>query len=277
MESILRSSGAKKPNLEIEDQSMQAAKASNVKWLKARPAELKSAVLLLGGTSLAHFRIRCAQAIMRRDLLPSLWSQVGIVTSHNVVITIPVDSLSDVSRVPEANGVEIVPVSTFDDSTDFPNIALLRFTPSMASLLKTVEAVTPHREQFSIPTLLVRWLTYIWAVGEERNPLSEGIGVPSARWLESVFAEAEIELAPGLASGASCPEAIWQAAKWWHEFYGTGSKPENSLGRKDTITPTGIYIARQHAAAIRGPRDKADGSPTDQTRGVSQEFNPMRR
>jgi hypothetical protein len=145
---ILRSSGAKEPNRKIEDQSVEAAKTSNAKWLKARPAALKNAVLLLGGTSLAHFRIRCAQAIMRRDLLPSLWSQVGILTQDNTVITVPVDTLSDVSRVPDANGVEIVPISTFDDTTEFPNVALLRFTRSMESLLAAVESVTPHRQQF---------------------------------------------------------------------------------------------------------------------------------
>src|SRR5688500_6806255 len=130
----LRSSGAKEPNRRIEDQTASAGK-SNAKWLQARPAALKNVVLLIGGTSLAHFRIRCAQAIMRRDLLPSLWSQVGILTDDDLVITIPADTITSVSRVPDANGIELVPISAFDDPDAYPNIALLRFTKSMTQLL----------------------------------------------------------------------------------------------------------------------------------------------
>jgi hypothetical protein len=37
--------------------------------------------------------------------------------------------------------------------------------------------------------------------------------------LEVVFGAAGFDLTPGLESRSSCPEAIWQAAKWWHEYY----------------------------------------------------------
>jgi hypothetical protein len=37
--------------------------------------------------------------------------------------------------------------------------------------------------------------------------------------LEIVFGAAGFDLTPGLESRASCPEAMWQAAKWWHEYY----------------------------------------------------------
>jgi hypothetical protein len=34
-----------------------------------------------------------------------------------------------------------------------------------------------------------------------------------------VLGAAGFDLTPGLESRASCPEAIWQAAKWWHKYY----------------------------------------------------------
>ncbi len=45
------------------------------------------------------------------------------------------------------------------------------------------------------------------------------MSVHAAPWLEAALgrrghALAGVDLTPGLASEASCPEAIWQAAKW---------------------------------------------------------------
>ena len=37
--------------------------------------------------------------------------------------------------------------------------------------------------------------------------------------VETVVGAAGYDLTPGLESGASCPEAIWQAARWWHQYY----------------------------------------------------------
>ena len=37
--------------------------------------------------------------------------------------------------------------------------------------------------------------------------------------LEIVCGVVGYDLTPGLESRASCLEAIWQAAKWWHGYY----------------------------------------------------------
>ena len=50
------------------------------------------------------------------------------------------------------------------------------------------------------------------------NPLFDGYGMPSAAFIEALCAANGYDLTPGLESRASCPEAIWQAARWWHEF-----------------------------------------------------------
>jgi hypothetical protein len=43
--------------------------------------------------------------------------------------------------------------------------------------------------------------------------------MPSAAMLETVTGAAGFDLTPGLESRASCPEAIWQSARWWHEYH----------------------------------------------------------
>jgi hypothetical protein len=65
----------------------------------------------------------------------------------------------------------------------------------------------------------LRWLAFAWGAGRAGNPLYDGIGIPSAAMLEIVFGAVGFDLTPGLESRASCPEAMWQAAKWWHEYY----------------------------------------------------------
>jgi hypothetical protein len=48
-----------------------------------------------------------------------------------------------------------------------------------------------------------------------------------------VLGAAGFELTPGIASSATCPEAIWQAARWWHEYQ----------GREDLTPLSGVYTA----------------------------------
>ncbi len=43
--------------------------------------------------------------------------------------------------------------------------------------------------------------------------------------IEVVVGGAGFETTPGLASRSSCPEAIWQAAKWWYEHFEREKRP----------------------------------------------------
>jgi hypothetical protein len=61
---------------------------------------------------------------------------------------------------------------------------------------------------------------------------------------------AEVELTPGLATASSCPEAIYQAAKWWHRYY------EQSAGAEEDDAshhPVGRYLLRQTEATYVEP------------------------
>jgi len=82
--------------------------------------------------------------------------------------------------------------------------------------------------------------------------------VPSAVLVETAFAMAEVELTPGLAAASSCPEAIYQAAKWWTGYYektagydeAAGTKPQ---GDAEAINPVGRFLLRQPQASYLEP------------------------
>ncbi len=87
-----------------------------------------------------------------------------------------------------------------------------------------------------------------------RKSIDDGIGLPSSAFVETVFAMANFELTPGLSSASSCPEAIWQSAKWWTGFY--KSVADSDDARKKTavaMVPEGCYIVRQPSAAVQWP------------------------
>jgi hypothetical protein len=86
-------------------------------------------------------------------------------------------------------------------------------------------------------------------VGDVGNPLTNGKGLPGAVFAETAFGIGGIELTPGLASASSCPEAIWQSAKWWRAFYEETSKTKISSNPTGMV-PTGCFVMRQPAAAV---------------------------
>jgi hypothetical protein len=91
--------------------------------------------------------------------------------------------------------------------------------------MEALESFQRQRAVLDGVELIVRWLTYVWGVARAGNPLLDGYGVPSAAMLEIAFGVAGYDLTPGLESRSSCPEAIWQAVKWWHEYYVQQNRP----------------------------------------------------
>jgi hypothetical protein len=145
-------------------------------------------------------------------------------------------------NVPNENGVQEGKLSNYDDPVRFPNIACINFFIRHKTINEEVNKFRRLRSLIDIGSLIVQWLAFVWGVGEYGNPLLKGAGVPSAAFVEGVFAGAGVELTPGLSTRSSCPEAIWQSAKWWHEFY--KSKAER------TKMPKGFYATGQKAAAV---------------------------
>jgi hypothetical protein len=236
----------------------------NRKWL----AEVgdSDGIILIGGASLADFRIRVSQSSLRGDMLPSFWSQTGILLGDGEFATVPLDLGSrskdkpeerndDVSAIPRTNGVRYCSLDEIDNPEQFPNIAVIRFARKHDQVREHIWQLCHNRSILDIPALMLPWLAFIWGTSGSANPLINGVGLPSSAFVETVFAMANFELTPGLSSASSCPEAIWQSAKWWTGFYESVAKSDDASKKKTAIAmvPAGCYIVRQPSAAVQWP------------------------
>ena len=97
----------------------------NRQWLARVKAS--QGVILFGGATLAHFRIRVAESHLRSDLLPSLWSLAGILDGSDGFYSVPLDLRNEASDVPQKNGVQLCRLGDYDDPVLFPNIAVIDF------------------------------------------------------------------------------------------------------------------------------------------------------
>jgi hypothetical protein len=195
--------------------------------------------VLLGGTDVLSYRLRMAQAHLRRDMLPSLWSECLLVKLDSAslegaeAIHVPLIQPDNLALATRDNGVVSRPLSDFDDSQRYPNIALIALPFAQAEILDKVEQFKRSRSTLDALEHVLRWLAFAWGVARTPNPLHENYGFPSACLLETAFAAARFDLTPGLESRASCPEAIWVATKFWHEYFVEFAK-EAPKGRYST-------------------------------------------
>jgi hypothetical protein len=220
------SSKAASPNRLLEKVPRQESD-DNVQWLRQNletPDEYTH-IALLGGISTTAFRLRVAQSHVRHDLIPSYWSHAMLLgkIARNVGATpiyeIALEPPQGFAFPPPTNGLQRGRLSQYRDTRLFPNIALLRVSVSQQATLDALASFQRQRAVLDAVDLMIRWLAFVWGVARSGNPLLEGYGIPSAAMLEIVFGVVGYDLTPGLESRASCPEAIWQAAKWWHEYY----------------------------------------------------------
>ena len=247
------------------DEDKQGGAESNLSWIQRWRADSAAFfgagdVILLGGSSLTEFRIRIAQSHARHDLTPSYWSLVGIVDAMDQVLTAPLWPLLEPDRVPLSNGIQSIPLSTFDDPAAWPNIGVVRFPGVQQDPVDCVTRLRGQRSIIDIPTLILPWLGFVWGAGSAGNPLLNGFGVPSAVLVETAFGMAEVELTPGLAAASSCPEAIYQAARWWSGYYQKTAGPQTTATRRrrrkvdePPTQPVGRYLLRQKQATYLEP------------------------
>jgi hypothetical protein len=254
---IRRSPATSRNPLVVQDEAPSTR--GNAAWLQdhAEPGS----VVFIGGAGLTDFRIRVAQSHLRNDMLPSFWSFAGIMTARGI-LTVPLASAGDPSSVPATNAVRLVRLQEFDDPAPYPNVGAIRFVDRGDAIVANAEKLIRHRSAVDLPTMLLQWLGFVWGAGTRRNPLLENVGLPGAAFVETAFGMAGIELTPGLSSGSSCPEAIWQSALWWHDYYrktaavmtedgasaARATQPADALPR--AVEPEGSYRCLQPAAAV---------------------------
>lgn len=237
MISVLKSSATMPSDLFRPDK--RQGRENNLAWLERNIPDRDDEhahILLIGGVGPAAFRIRVAQSTLRHDLVPSHWSHAALLgqmesdLGKTTVYEISLEPERGFGFPPPSNGVQEGRLGQYRDRSDFPNIAILSVTVAPES---RSEASQPFREQVEAALerfkgqrpildaleLTLHWLAYVWGAAAATNPLHEGHGIPSAAMLEMVFGAVGFDLTPGLESRASCPEAIWQGAKWWHQYY----------------------------------------------------------
>jgi hypothetical protein len=212
-----------------------------------------SYLVLLGGSDTLAFRLRVAQSHLRRDMLPSFWSEaiVARLRGNDVVraraLHVPLLQPPDGTFATRTNGVVERPLKDFADPARWPNIAVIGLPVPQAQLLEKIEAFQKGRSTLDALEHILRWLAFAWAAARTPNPLSDGIGLPSACMIETACAAANLDLTPGLEARASCPEAIWIAALHWYDYF------ESFAGQR----PTGRYTTPH-----RYPIDTGDPTPS---------------
>jgi len=232
-----------------------------------------SLLLLLGGNDPLSFRLRVAQSHVRHDLSPSAWSHVVFVPE--VARTLADSPTREVSLAPPTcfgpygfplptNGLQEGRLGVYLDEDLFPNLALLSVPVPAAHIAESLAALKWQRSVVDVPELILRWLGYCWGVGVPHSPLADGIGIPGAALMEAAFAARGFDLTPGLESRSSCPEAIWQAATWWHGFYQRtqgGRAIKGVFCSRHELVPDELYGGSPAPAAPPAPERKRRSKP----------------
>ena len=186
-------------------------------------------LILLGGRDALAVRLRVAQSHLRSDMTPSHWSHALLRTTDGDCHHVPVGTELGTAFPPATNGVQPVDMTAFADPVRYPNVAVVRVPYPAArgkapadeptTVESAVKSFTRHRGQLDAVELLWLWQGFVWGVGKSGNPLLQGHGIPSAVFVEQVLMAVGLDITPGLASSASCPEAIWQSVRWWYGYY----------------------------------------------------------
>ena len=231
---------------------------SNADWLRRAHKALgedSPKLLMLGGTNLFDFRLRIAQSHARADMKPSFWSHVGLLLPSSgkggfELWHVPLET-SDAASLSSRNAIEKANLDHAADKTRFPNLALIEFPGAEAATLEeAVGLLTKSRLSLDLVTPVIHWIAFACGAGTRGNPLLEGVALPAASFVEAAFGHAGIDLSPGLSERTSCPEAIWQAALWWGDFYSSAGGSPSGEGKTEGKTPRGAYTLGQPAAAI---------------------------
>lgn len=200
---------------------------NNIDWIRRNissdgdPAML----VMVGGKTPTDLRLRFAQSHVRSDLAPSNWSHVMLLgKTHDdlaraTVTEVSLEPLRGFKFPPPENGVQEGELNRYRSPKKYPNIAVLHVPVRREEIDKALHRFKMQRAVLDAVDLILRWLAYVWGVGRASNPLLDGLGIPAAAMLEIVVGTAGFDLTPGLESRSSCPEAISQAAKYWHQYY----------------------------------------------------------
>lgn len=280
----MRRSAASEKNKQIGDLSDWSRRKSNSKLFEHVLSEMtekykvgnggRMVIGLVGSTDYFSVMLRNAQSILRWNRQPSLWSHAFLIAEawdgqSNInrvpILEIPMFPRSERFYRPESNGLcQTATLGDYADADVDANIALLtviRRNPGAEGQPPTLSPLTDEdvgklterakqpnfdRLRFAFWDWMREWQQYLWSEAEGRNPLREGIPIPSSAYIEMTYQALNCDLVPGAAERNSAPEHLWNAAMWWHQ-----NTTELALGDVSPFLMSGAYAIRDPGATIQ--------------------------
>jgi len=265
---MIRHSGERERNPALEDWTARYEARTNVDFfgdaLSALEADATAqglAIGLLGQRDLPGVTLRRAQAMLRWDLRPSLWSHAFVITGPHARVSsdvagIPLREVALHSRTgkfpdPAYNAVTEASLGVYDDPLIDSNAAVLTvgMTEDQVAAVRRRASwdVNLDRLRYNLWEALGVWQTYLWSAGAAANPLREGFPVFSSAFVEYCFEAIQLDLAPGASERNSAPEHLWNAAVWWKE---TLAELEHPI--------RGCYVLRDKRCTLLDPGETGE-------------------
>lgn len=245
---MIRNSGTGTRNPAIVDWSERYEGGDNGEFWSAALAELTAdgrghggymMLGFLGSRDLPGVTLRQAQAALRWDLRPSLWSHVFLVAEQlganggganggGAVDSLTLREVTLQSRTgkfpdPAYNAVLDGRLGLYRDPLIDANAALVAIDMTAADVRavggRATYDLNLDRLRYNLWETLGVWEGYLWSTGARSNPLAEGFPVFSSAFVEYCFEAIHLDLSPGASERNSAPEHIWNAVVWWHEAF----------------------------------------------------------
>jgi hypothetical protein len=193
-------------------------------------AALHGALVLVGGNDWRSLALRRAQAPLRFDRRPSLWSHVALIAQWNaedpgqsVGLEVSLEPHDVTEQAPERNGVTSFKLARYLDAARYPNLAIVaidlgRGEPARSRRSALLDAACNpcrDRERFPLWSSLSTWARYAYAPELIASPLQDGIAMPSAAFCEYAFEAAGVDLTPGASGNHASPELLWATITHW--------------------------------------------------------------
>jgi len=228
---MVRHSGSTERNPNVVDWSETHADKDNLEFFADALAMLSDkgtgndgfmTIGLLGQRDLPGVTLRGAQAILRWDLRPSLWSHVFLIdAAGGFEADTPIREVTLYSRSgefpdPANNGVTTGTLGLYRRPELDANVALLAvdMTPEDVQqvALRAKEDPNLDRIRFDLWEMLGIWQSYLWSSGARSNPLRDGVPIFSSAFVEYCFEAIRVDLSPGASERNSAPEHVWNTA-----------------------------------------------------------------
>lgn len=283
---VLRYLPGAEPNANLVDLSAEFRGKSNAAFIGHVAGELKAlaqsgspagtkvddggvaAIVLAGGYGLVGYRLRRAQEVIRLDGTPSHWSHAALVATPldprgtrrglraTWVWESTIEPAAEFNLYAERSGASPRRLSDYAVARYeagrphcVPNIAViaLALTPAeRRSVLEYADNPDIDRMRYDLPELLAAWYGWVLSGGAVPNPLTQGVAMPSAAYVQLAYDAAGIDLGLGGQQPNVTPEHIWQSAK----YLGDWCRVTGDDGTLHVRPMHGWYCVRDRACRV---------------------------